>query len=159
MFYPPERGVQPERQVGQVANALDALKLELATAQAEELENPADIVAAVLENEILAARTVLEQGPYTATLFYPVKTINANQRDNIYQTDTGPILWPDLSKQPGELIAGFELAFSAFNCPTWIEFIVRAKTPLTKDISVYHYSRTFRADSRNTLMRLTGPLL
>jgi hypothetical protein len=155
LFYPPERGAQPERQTGQVADALDGLKLELAMAQAEELESPAAIVAAVLGNQRLVARTVLEQDSYQATLVYPVKTINANQRDNIYQTDTGPILWPDLSRQPGELVTGFELAFSAFNCPTWIEFIIRTKTPVAEGISVYHYSKTLRADARNSMLRLT----
>src|SRR6266568_1784724 len=72
---------------------------------------------------------------------YPVKTINANERDGVYQTDTGPVLLPDLSRDPEDLIAGLELAFSAFNNPRWTEFIVRAKTPVADGVEVYHYCK------------------
>ena len=58
-----------------------------------------------------------------------MKTINANERDWIYQTDTGPHLLPDLSRaRPTICCGGMRLAFSAFNVPDWIEFIVRVPT-------------------------------
>ena len=54
-----------------------------------------------------------------AEIEYPVKTINANERDWVYQTDTGPILFPDLDCEPDELLTRLELAFTAANDPTW----------------------------------------
>ena len=83
-----------------------------------------------------------------------IKTINANERDDVYQTDTGPILYPDLSREPDELIEGLELAFAAFNCPTWIELIVRTATDAANGVRVYHYSKTARLEVRNQVFRL-----
>jgi len=154
LFYPPSLGVQPERQTGRVEEALDSLKMNLAYGPAKVLEQPADIVAAVLSNQRLIAETRIDQPQYIATLVYPIKTINANERDDIYQTDTGPILLPDFSKKPAELISGFDLAFSAFNSPNWIELIVRAKTLLQAGILVYHYSQSARFDAQNTVCQL-----
>ena len=37
---------------------------------------------------------------------YPVKTMNANERDMVYQTDTGPVLLPDLSAETEKLFDG-----------------------------------------------------
>ena len=36
----------------------------------------------------------------------------------------------------------------------WIELIIRAPTPLTEDISVYHYPKPVRLDVKNTIGRL-----
>ena len=153
-FYPPSRGMQPERQVGAVGETFDSVRIDVLRGEGEVLEDGAQIVQAVLDNEILVARTALEEGRYLAVLEYPVKTINANERDAVYQTDTGPILLPDFSREPGQLIEGFELAFSAFNSPDWIELIVRAPTPVGQGLSVYHYSRPLRLTVENQIIRL-----
>ena len=154
MLYPPTLGVQPERQVGKVADAFDNLRIDLCEREGIELKTPDQVVETILANHPVVARTEIENERYLATIEYPVKTMNANERDKIYQTDTGPILLPDLSKQPEDLIAGLELAFSAFNRPTWTEFIVRVKTPVAEGISVYHYSKSLRLDTKNRLFRL-----
>ena len=72
----------------------------------------------------------------------------------IFQPDTGPILFPDLDREPEDLVAGFELAFVAYNSPDWAEFIVRVPTPLTKEISVYHFSRSVRLDTKTQLFAI-----
>ena len=91
----------------------------------------------------------------TAILEYPVKTINANERDTIYQTDTGPVLLPDFSGEPESMIERLELAYSAVNCPSWIEFIVRVPTPVSDDVSVYHYSKPVRFDATNRIIQVS----
>ena len=83
-----------------------------------------------------------------------MKTINANERDSVYQPDTGPVLVPDLSVEPQDLIAGMQLAYVAFNTSSWAEFIVRVPTPLTDEISVYHYSKSVRLDAHNQIIAL-----
>ena len=81
--------------------------------------------------------------------------MNASDRDRIYQTDTGPVLLPDLSRSWEELIEGMELAFSAFNTDSWTEFIVRCANRVADGVSVYHYSRVVRLDDvRNQIFRL-----
>ncbi len=154
MLYPPSLGAQPERQVGRVAEALDSLRIDFSYCAGELLESADQIIEATLANHPLVARTEIEDERYVAVMDYPVKTINAGEREKIYQTDTGPLLLPDFSREPDDLIGGFELAFAAFNSPHWIEFLVRAPTPITKDLNVYHYSRSVRFDARNQILWL-----
>ena len=154
MLYPPSLGVQPERQVGETAEAFDSVRIDIAHCEGEALKTAQEIVEAVLNNDRLVARTEIENDRYIALLEYPIKTMNANERENIYQPDTGPVLLPDLSREPADLIAGFELAFVAFNCPTWIECLVRRRTPIAEGISVYHYSQPVRYDARNQIISL-----
>lgn len=140
---------QSDRQSGLTADAFDDVRIDLVEQEAVELKSAQEIVEATLGNQQLTARTTIESERYTAVLDYPVKTMNANERDWIYQTDTGPVLFPDLTREPDDLIAGFELAFAAFNCPDWTEFILRAPTAATPELEVYHYSKTARVDCRN----------
>lgn len=144
-----QAALQTDRQSGNVADAFDNARIDLVELDTVELKTAREIVEATLDNRILVARTTIETERYTATIDYPVKTMNANERDWIYQTDTGPILFPNLTREPDDLITGFELAFAAFNCPDWTEFIIRAPTTATPDVEVYHYSRPLRVDCVN----------
>ena len=156
-FFPPSRGMQPERQVGNVADAYENVRLDVRRVEGEILETPAQIVEATLDRSgpPLVARTVIEAGRYTAILEYPVKTMNASERDLIYQTDTGPVLMPDFTREPDDMIAGLELAFVAFNCSQWAEFIVRAPVTVGDGIDVYHYSKSLRYETENQIIRVT----
>ena len=154
MLYPPSLGVQPERQIGTVAEAFDSIRINLRICEGKLLETTDAIIASVLANHPLVARTAIDGERYRAVIEYPVKTINANERDKVYQTDTGPVLLPDLSRDFDDLISGLELAFAASNCPSWIEFIVRVKTPVAEGVSVYHYSKTVHLDAKNQIIRL-----
>ncbi len=87
---------------------------------------------------------------------YPVKTMNANERDMVYQTDTGPVLLPDLSAETENFLTAMELAYAAFNCADWIEFIVRVPTAISDDLSVFHYSKPVRMDAKNQVIRRLG---
>jgi hypothetical protein len=146
---------QPDRQVGSTHEAFDSLKIHVHEIDGEHLATPEAIIAATFANHPLCAVTVWETDRYHVSLAYPVKTFNVNERDQIYQTDTGPVLWPDLAREPAELIAGMNLAFTAFNCPDWIEVVVRAPTESPQGINVYHYSQFERRDGvRNRMFRV-----
>ncbi|APZ95666.1 hypothetical protein [Fuerstiella marisgermanici] len=153
-LFPEGSGQQTDRQTGLHADVFDETQIDIVDTPAEVLPTAEDIVQAILNNELLVARTRLETARYVATLEYPVKTINANERDNIYQTDTGPILLPDLEAQPSDLISGFDLAYSAFNCADWIELLVRVPTEVDGGINVYHYSKSVRWTSQNQILRI-----
>jgi len=152
-LYPPAMGTQPERHIVKVAEALDSLHIDLAWREGEVLATSREIVESVLANEPIVARTEIESERYVAVIDYPVKTMNANERDMIYQTDTGPMLLPDLSADPEQLIGRLSLAFAAFNCPTWAEFIIRDRTPVAQSVSVYHYWRPLRLECSNQILR------
>ena len=116
---------------------------------------PDAIITATLRNGPLVARTELQNHRYRAVIEYPIKTMNASPRDQTYQTDTGPVLMPDLSRNWEDLIGGMELAFSAFNTDSWTELLVRCANPVADGVSVYHYSRVVRVDDvRNQIFRL-----
>ena len=153
-LWPEGRGAQNERQEVSLDDAYSGFSVDLTEVEAHPLPDAQAIVTAVLEAQRLVARTTLKEGPYTAVIEYPVKTINANERDWIYQTDTGSHLFPDLTRDADALLTGMELAFSAFNVPEWIEFIVRTPTQLTEDIRVWHYSTSVRRDAHNEMFRI-----
>ena len=154
-LYPPSIGKQSDRQTGRIDDAFDRVRIELAECEGELLAGAEEIVQATLAGNPLVARTEIQSGRYTAVLEYPVKTMNANERDNVYQTDTGPVLLPDLSREPDELLQHFQLAYSAFNSPDWIELIERAATSVAPDVDVYHYSRPLRLNVKNQVIRLS----
>jgi hypothetical protein len=145
---------QSDRQHGLNRQAFDDVRIDLVERDAEELTSARTIVDATLANRPLIARTTLDSERYSAVIEYPVKTMNANERDMIYQTDTGPVLFPDLEGEFENMIAGFELAFAAFNCPDWTEFIIRAPTQVAGEVRVQHYSRKLRVDCSNQVFAL-----
>ena len=144
--YPPGSGEQRDRLTTQIADTFDRVHLELVERDAELLPGAREIVDAVLANETLVGIHRLSTDRYTAEIEYPITTINANERDMVYQTDTGPILIPDLDVEPGDLLTGLELAFTASNAPDWAQFVVRTRTPIADGVEVYHYSRSIRMD-------------
>lgn len=153
-LYPPGSGKQSMRQSGSIAEVFDCVRIGVVHREGELLGSPQAVVEATLANQPLVARTTLDTDRYMAVIEYPIKTMNANERDWIYQTDTGPILFPDLSVEPESLLERLELAFAAFNCPAWIELIVRVPTKVADGVSVFHYDRAIRLDGKNQVMRL-----
>jgi len=137
---------QPDRQVGSTHEAFDSLKIHVAEVAGELLANPQAIIDATYAHQPLSAVTEFATDRYQVAIHYPVKTFNVNERDNVYQTDTGPVLWPDLSREPADLIAGLNMAFTAFNCPEWIEVLVRVPTDAPNGFKVYHYTDSIRLD-------------
>jgi hypothetical protein len=152
-LYPQGSGRQSDRQTGLIAEAFDDVRIDVVERPGVALNSAAEVVAATLANQPLVAITTIESDHCTAVIEYPVKTINANERDMIYQTDTGPVLLPDLDCPFDSALTRLELAFAAFNCTAWAEFLVRVPTPVSSGANVYHYAKPVRLDSRNQLFR------
>jgi hypothetical protein len=157
--FPPALGDQPERQVGIRADSFASSWVALREIEGQVLESITDMDEAQEGNRPIIARTEYENNGYHVIIQHPVYTLNVGTLEGIYQTDTGPILLPDFS--PNRLIdgrftiAGFDLAFSAFNNSNWAEFVVNVPTPVTDTLSVNHYSRTRRIDNtQNSLIAL-----
>jgi hypothetical protein len=142
----PGGGEQPDRLRVPIAGTFECVHLYLVEGAGERLDGAKEIVEAVLANERLVGIHRLASDRYDVEIEYPVKTINANEREWVYQTDTGPILFPDLDCEPHELLSRIELAFTAANSPAWAEFIVRTRTPIEDGVEVYHYSKAVRLD-------------
>ena len=145
-LHPPGLGVQSDRLRTPIDGTFDRVHLDLVEHHGELIIGAAAIVEAVLANDLLVGIHRFGSDRYDVEIEYPVKTINANERDMVYQTDTGPILFPDLECEPDELLSRVELAFSAMNAPDWAECIVRVRTPIADEVEVYHYSKPVRLD-------------
>jgi hypothetical protein len=141
--------------LGKVAEAFDRIKINLPLVAGELLPTTAAIVAATLDDAPLVGQIAfVALDRYAVTLQFPIKTMNASERDLIYQTDTGPILFPDFTAPFAQLIETLQLAYVAYNAPDWAEFILRVPTPLTAEISVNHYAKTVHLATRNAVFRL-----
>ena len=93
-----------------------------------------------------------------ALIEYPVKTLNTNRQRKVYQVDTGPIAFPDLSLAGERNVDRISLAFVAFNAPDSAAFVIEAPTPVeepgTRDrkvATVHHYSKRVSLPARNRL--------
>lgn len=161
MRNPATLGMQPERQIGKAREAWTEFSTTVREAPGTELKTLEEIVAGIRSDDPLVSHTEYTEGDYHVAIAHPIKTINFAERDGVYQTDTGPLLLPDLSAERIEreenIIGCFNLAYSAFNAPDWAEFIVNVPTPLTAEIGSNHYSRSRRIEGvRNSVVRLEG---
>ncbi len=96
-----------------------------------------------------------EQTKMRAIIEHPVKTMNIHDDRNLYQTDTGPITFPDLSKRYDRMVDCISLAYEAVNVPHFADFLLEARTPVMVDgkpvCEVYHYSEPVTLAAKNTL--------
>lgn len=152
MLQPPSLGPQPERQIIRTDDAFYKHRLVTRFVHATPLPTVKKIIAATDAGRPLIARTEFTRVGHRIVIDYPVVSFNVSQRHDFYQTDTGPILFPDLTRKTKRLGESFRLAFAAFNNPNWVELIVQERTPIGKGLSVNHYSRSVQIDDcRNTL--------
>ncbi|MEW6356922.1 MAG: hypothetical protein AB1696_11380 [Planctomycetota bacterium] len=130
--------------------------------EAEVLGSNEEIVTATLGGRVLNGRTETTgaDGRYRAMIEFPVKTMNVNDIENLYQTDTGPVLLPDLNRRTDRMIERFQLAFVAYNQPGEAYFIVQEPVPTVADRPdgphVCDYSLVVRFASENSVLALRG---
>ena len=101
------------------------------------------------QNDEIGLRAVIEA---------PCKTMNINHPEKLYQVDTGPIAYPDLSKVYEEQIDCLSLAFIAFNQDHFADFVIEAPTSILegdKEVAtVYHYSKMTTIQVQNRIFAL-----
>lgn len=92
-----------------------------------------------------------------AVIECPCKTMNISYPKKMYQVDTGPVAFPDLSKRYDvNQIDCLNLAFIAFNAPHFADFVIEAPTPIIdgeKEVAtVYHYSKKVTLNAKNRIL-------
>lgn len=94
----------------------------------------------------------------TAIVECPCKTLNISHPKKMYQVDTGPVAYPDLSINYEIQIDCLNLAFIAFNKPHFADFVIEAPTPIIKGgkevAKVYHYSKIISMTTENKIFAL-----
>jgi hypothetical protein len=149
-LWPPTLGVQPERESGSVKEQWVKLSIDPFKVDGRLLKSADEVVEATFANKRLVARLEYDEGDYHVRIEHPVKTINVNSKYHYFQTDTGPILLPDLTpsraKSVKRKIEIMDLAFEAFNSPDWAEFVINVPTEVAPGVEVNHYSKFRRID-------------
>jgi len=154
MLSPPTLGEQPERQAGKCADAFTDLRIDLRESAGQLLTTTDEIVAAVLGNRPLVSQSEFSIPDGARVLLeYPVKVINASEREMFYQVDTGPVLVPDAAAFDGAHgISALRLAFIAHNSLGCTELLLNVPTPIAPGISVNHYSKVLNVAANNRIM-------
>ena len=141
------------RQVRAAKDMWDSPKLQLAPAKKNEpLASTAAIRKATHAGWPLVAQTEFSD-PRTslrAIIEFPVKTMNIHDEKDLYQVDTGPVAFPDLSQPRANFAESLSLAFIAFNAPDFADFVIEDETPVGQT-RIHHYSRLHHQPSQNRL--------
>ena len=107
-------------------------------------------VPIVAQTEISDPRSGLR-----AIIEFPVKTMNIHDKRDLYQVDTGPIAFPDLSRLFDRPAESLSLAFIAFNAPKSADFVIESPTPISeagREVTrVHHYSKLRNLPAINRL--------
>jgi len=128
--------------------------------QAQLLETTEQVREATHRFAPIVAQTEIadESTGLRAILECPVKTMNTQRDIDMYQVDTGPILFPDLSHRHARHVEAIALAFVAFNVPHFADFVVERPTEIESDggesCQVHHYSELISLLSVNRLYAL-----
>ena len=95
-----------------------------------------------------------------AVIECPTKTMNISLDKSVYQVDTGPIAFPDLTKRFDPQIDCLSVAFIAFNAPHFADFIIEQPTPVVEDeqekCQAYHFSSPFSLPAKNVVLALNA---
>ena len=111
------------------------------------LKEPSRIVEASLQNVPLVGCVEIESADrgLRAVLEFPIKTMNANDMDSIYQVDTGPVAFPDFGVEVERHIERLSPAYVAYNAPDFADFVVQQALPVVVEgkevVQVTHYSK------------------
>jgi len=157
MLYPSSLGPQPERQSFAPGENFQEADLDLQMTEAKVLSNFDQVADAIHGKQPIVSRIEYSEGDFNVCIDQPVKTINLAERDQLHQTDTGPIILPDLSPQRLDQaklkIDVFDLAYSAWHEPDWADFVIRLPLELSENILVNHFTETRHVSpTRNMLL-------
>jgi len=152
MLDPPSLGAQGERQSVIAREAFWKHRFILKHRDAEVLDSIPAILEAADAGKPVFGRTEFAKDGYKFLLEYPIKTLNVSEEHTAFQTDTGPVIYPDFAGEVKYTSEGFYLAFIGYNRFDWAEFIVNVPTPAAPGISVNHYSRNAWIDCTNRLL-------
>jgi hypothetical protein len=143
---------------GQKYHLVEAASFEALTTNEDVIEATHAFLPIVAQTELWDEATKLR-----GVIEFPVKTMNTNRKRNIYQVDTGPVAFLDLSKCHERYVDGIALAFVAFNAPHFADFVIEEPTSIRENgregeeiCKVHHYSRRVSLTAKNRLYAITS---
>jgi len=132
------------------------VKFDLVQVESEVLTPNREIIQASLDGVPLVGSVEIEDGALKAVMTFPIKTMNANNIDDIYQVDTGPLPFPDFSANVDLHVKRLSPAYVAYNAPDFADFVVQQPLPIMKDgaevATVTHYSNPFSLPAKTQVI-------
>ncbi len=133
------------RETGLWKNRFENVHFQLVKQTGHMLETPADIVQSTLKGIPIIGRVEIGNESFSAVLEFPIKTMNVNDIQNLYQIDTGPIAFPDFDITPTHPIERLSPAYVAYNAPHFADFVIQQPLAIhansRETIQVTHYSK------------------
>ena len=151
-LHPPTLGIQPIRQHSLISENFSEVKQIQKIMEGKVIDDIDSIIDHTLSGKNLNALTKIENDRYIFTMQYPIKTMNVNEVERMMQTDTGPILFPDLSNEFENVLKDIQLAYIAWNRKGYAEFIVRKEKAINEQVSVFHYYDTHKLQVENSII-------
>lgn len=128
------------REEGLWRDRFEEVRWHLRHAEARNLETADEIVRATLAGQLLVGRVEWSEGPLSVRIEFPIKTMNVNDEQMLWQVDTGPVAYADCSRAAALDIERLSPAYIAYNAPDFADFIVQ--TPLDLGaVHVTHYNQ------------------
>ena len=138
---------------GVLEHLVEAPQAQLLTTTAQVREATYRYAPIVAQAEITDEGTGLR-----AIIECPVKTMNTRRESEMYQVDTGPVAFPDLSHRYERHVEAIALAFVAFNAPGFADFVIERPIAIEAGAGascrVHHYSELVTLPSANRLYAL-----
>lgn len=135
---------------GQDYYLVEGQEVEELTSNAAIRQATYDFAPIVTQTEIRNDETRLR-----AIIECPVKTMNTRRGDGMYQVDTGPVAFPDLTQRRARHIDGIALAFVVFNAPHFADFVREVPTAVGSE-QVHHYSEILSLEAENRVYAMRG---
>lgn len=140
------------REEGLWADRFEEVRFGLVKATTEPLDAADKIVQASLSGIPLIGEVTLTGGTLSATLQFPIKTMNANDIETIYQVDTGPLPLPDLDAAVERHVQRFSPAYVAYNAPDFADFVVQQPVVAAGSVAVTHYANPISLPARTRVL-------
>lgn len=132
------------REEGLWRDRFEDVRFDLVEVEGEVLGTNREIVQASLDCVPLIGRVELEEGALKAVLAFPIKTMNANDIEDMYQVDTGPLPFPNFAADVDLHVKRLSPAYVAYNAPDFADFVVQQPVPVVVEdaevAKVTHYS-------------------
>lgn len=144
------------REQGLWANRFEQVHQHLVHLEGRALAAPAEMVQASLDNVPLVGQVEIAAPDRagTAVLEFPIKTMNANDIETIYQVDTGPVAFPDFALPAQRQIERLLPAYVAYNAPDFADFVLQQPLKVGEGTEVTHYSRLLSLPARTAVLAL-----
>ena len=144
------------REEGLWRDKFEDVKFDLIEVEGEVLNTNREVVQASLDCVPLIGRVEIGEGSLKAVLEFPIKTMNANDIEDVYQVDTGPLPFPDFTMDVDLNVKRLSPAFVAYNAPDFADFVVQQ--PLSIVVSdaevatVTHYTNPISLSAKTQVI-------